>query len=684
MRTTLLTALAGLLLSGVAGAQEKAAPRWQIADDGAIVWRIDERIPHYDHIEMSGESLSAVLRYGVNGDGSFSMERSIVWPMLRTVPNNTHASLTRRFATDFLQAVTVDGQTLNGEQVQSIALDGKLTAVSRFTVGHDRDMRQRRSDLRPEIELTRIYAPSTTLPTLCELYVLKNIGSRRLEVCLPAQRIVYATDPARGVQGSYTLIAKTDHTESRLAVLNPGEELRFGASVQGVAGHQEEQSPIIEEELAERDALRRELRSKLVLECPDSVIVAEFEFAKLRAAESIFRTKGGLMHSPGGEAYYAAMWANDQAEYVSPLFPFLGYAKGNESALNCFRHYSRFINDRAEALPSSIIAEGDDHFGVAGDRGDCAMVAYGAARTILALGSESTAAELWPLVRFSLEYCHSKLNDKGVVASDSDELENRFPSGDANLCTSTLYYDALLSASYIAEQLGERRTAALYRTRADRLKECISAHFSACVEGYDTYRYYDGNDVLRSWICMPLVVGITDRAAGTVEALLSPRLMTPDGLLTQSGTRTFWDRSTLYALRGIFATGETEKATAFLEHYAATRLLGEHVPYPIEAWPEGNQRHLSAESGLFCRIFTEGIFGIRPTGFSSFELTPRLPEKWDRMALGNIYAFGGAPFDIRVSRRGERLDVRVVREGKIVCRKVIGSGQTVRIALPRE
>ncbi len=225
------------------------------------------------------------------------------------------------------------------------------------------------------------------------------------------------------------------------------------------------------------------------------------------------------------------------------------------------------------------------------------MVAYGAARTILALGSESTAAELWPLVRFSLKYCHGKLNDRGVVASDSDELENRFPSGDANLCTSTLYYDALLSASYIAEQLGERRTAALYRTRAGRLKECISAHFGACVEGYDTYRYYDGNDVLRSWICMPLVVGITDRAAGTVEALLSPRLMTPDGLLTQSGTRTFWDRSTLYALRGIFATGETEKATAFLEHYAATRLLGEHVPYPIEAWPEGNQRHLSAESG---------------------------------------------------------------------------------------
>ena len=37
---------------------------------------------------------------------------------------------------------------------------------------------------------------------------------------------------------------------------------------------------------------------------------------------------------------------------------------------------------------------------------------------------------------------------------------------------------------------------------------------------------------------------------------------------------------------------------------------GEHVPYPVEAWPEGNQRHLSAESALYCRIFTEGLFGL--------------------------------------------------------------------------
>ena len=116
--------------------------RWQIAEDGSINWLVDGRIPHYDHIEMSGEKVSAVLRYGVNSNGSFSLERSVVWPMLRTIPNDTHASLTRRFAHDFLAPVMVDRLTLNNEKVESIRLDGKLTVKSRFTVGHNRAMRE--------------------------------------------------------------------------------------------------------------------------------------------------------------------------------------------------------------------------------------------------------------------------------------------------------------------------------------------------------------------------------------------------------------------------------------------------------------------------------------------------------------------------------------------------------------
>ena len=75
-----------------------AAARWAINSAGGITWLVDERVPHEDLIEMSGLRVSTVLRYGVDANGAFMLNRSMVWPMLRTIPNNTHASLMRRFA----------------------------------------------------------------------------------------------------------------------------------------------------------------------------------------------------------------------------------------------------------------------------------------------------------------------------------------------------------------------------------------------------------------------------------------------------------------------------------------------------------------------------------------------------------------------------------------------------------
>ena len=65
----------------------------------------------------------------------------------------------------------------------------------------------------------------------------------------------------------------------------------------------------------------------------------------------------------------------------------------------------------------------------------------------------------------------------------------------------------------------------------------------------------------------PLTVGIFEKKTGTVEALFSPRLWSKDGLLTQAGTDTFWDRSTLYALRGVYSAGARERA---MEHMHIT------------------------------------------------------------------------------------------------------------------
>ena len=307
------------------------------------------------------------------------------------------------------------------------------------------------------------------------------------------------------------------------------------------------------------------------------------------------------------------------------------------------------------------------------------MIAYGAARYALARGDRAEAEELWPLIEWTLEFCRRKLTPDGVVASDSDELENRFPSGDANLCTSGLYYDALISATYLGKEIGKPNSQVQsYRKQAAELRKAIENHFGYEIEGFHSYRYYDGNDILRSWICIPLTVGIYDRAEGTIDALFSPRLWTDDGLLTQAGTETFWDRSTLYALRGVFAAGATEKGLEYLEKYSYRRLLGDHVPYAIEAWPEGSQRHLSAESGLYGRIYTEGIFGIRPIGFRSFEMTPHLPAEWEYMNLRSIRAFG-QDFDIEVKRSGAKLDVLVKNDAGTVLHKQVKPGDTLAV-----
>ena len=645
----------------------EARQYWNMNSDNGITWNVDKGDAHSDHIEMAGKRVATVLRYGVDANGKFSVNKSMVWPMLRIIPNNTGGCVMRRFDWDPLDAITVNGRSLKtNEQVKSISLKDALKVESDFNNGYYGSW-----------SLSRAYFPSTELPTLVEKYTLVNTGKKQIRVEIPEGGFVTTTDPAKGVKGSYRIEGKTDRNGA--FYLEPGEELTFSAHITATAPGETPVVPDADKELAKRGELVENLMSSLVLETPDSVINKMMDFAKVRAGESIYATKGGPLHGPGGEAYYAAIWANDQAEYVDPFFPYTGYEYGNQSALNSFRHFARFMNPEYKTIPSSIIAEGDDIWNGAGDRGDCAMIAYGAGRYALARGNRAEAEELWPLITWCLEYCKRQINEDGAVASDSDELEGRFPSGKANLCTSSLYYDALLSASYLAKELG-KPGAAQYRKQAAELRKNMDKYFAHEVEGFDTYAYYKGNDVLRSWICIPLTVGIDERAQGTIDALFSPRLWTENGLLTQAGDKTFWDRSTLYALRGVYAVGATDKATEYLKKYSNTRLLGDHVPYAIEAWPEGGQRHLSAESGLYGRIITEGMFGIRPTGFRSFTLTPRLPSEWNDMALRHVRAFG-ADMDINVERlSGGKLKVTVADGGKSKS-YTVREGQPINVKL---
>jgi hypothetical protein len=511
-----------------------------------------------------------------------------------------------------------------------------------------------------------------------EKYTFTNHASQEITVEVEGTPKIIRTNPAGGVTGEYIISAEVLHPGAKS--VQPEGSVSFAVAFAAREARSDRPGINLEAEEAARRQRVDGFRSALELETPDPVLNTAFAFAKIRAAESIYATKAGQMHGSGGGGY-ATIWANDQIEYATPFFPFLGDHAGNEAAINALRLFARYINAEYKPLPNAIVAEGIGGWYGPGDRGDMAMIAYGAARFALAYGDRQIGEELWKLITWCLEYCRRRANAQGVVASESDELEGRFPAGTANLCTSALYYDALNSTVLLGHKLGRNEPVLrTYQEQASKMRSAIEAYFGARVDGFDTYRYYDGNTVLRAWIGIPLVMGIYDRKEGTINALFSPTLWTEDGLLSQAGDKTFFDRSTLYALRGVLAAGETQRGMDFLTRYSKRRLLGDHVPYPIEWGPGGNQPHLAAESALYCRAYTEGLLGIRPTGLRSFSITPSLPKSWDSMRLKAMHGFG-VVLDLALIRVGNKLKLQTVVDGKRMPPRVVEEGKTLRIDL---
>ncbi|GLH71700.1 hypothetical protein GETHLI_02020 [Geothrix limicola] len=696
----------GLLASLTLAAQGPAAPdRWKLdAAERRVSWDVaaDQRLPHSDRIEMAGRRVAGIVSYGADAERNLLLERTCVWPTLRVAPNDTHASLMVRFRRDQAplwlngrnQALPVSGVTRFEPRVH---VEGPVPPRERLVrAAHQNGILRLETDLNGGLSLVREIFPSGEGTALLERWTLCNPGKEPRVAGVESLHVVtslpfsfvdkglqMAGQPAPAPitrEGSYRISIDCEGIPDR--PIRPGESVSVGLAFRAQRADEPVLPVAFDREREARIALVQGLRDALRLECPDPVLESLFDYSKLRACESIVETKHGPLHAPGGGSYYAAIWANDTIEYVAPFYPFTGYAYGNAASLNAISHFARYMNPGFQPIPSSIVAEGTDFWNGAGDRGDQAMFAFGVSRFLLALGDRAEAKTHWPLVKWSLEYCERKKTKDGVIASDADELEHRFSSGTVNLNTNMLTYGGLRSAADLAHELGEEDLAATYRKRSEALREAMERYFGAEVRGFHTYRYHDGLDELRAWICIPLTMGIDTRKQGTIEALFSPRLWTPDGLLTAEGSTTFWDRSTLYALRGIFYANEPDRALPAFRALSRRRLLGDHVPYVVEAYPEGNGRHLSAESALYVRVVTEGLFGITPRGFRSFELKPSLPASWDHMALRNVRAFGSA-FDLEVRRAAkDRLSVRVMQKGRAILDQTLPAGESLQVKLP--
>ncbi|TMM59007.1 six-hairpin glycosidase-like protein [Maribacter algarum] len=605
-----------------------------------------------DNIEMAGKRVAGIVSYAIDSLGKLAIDRQVFFPQLHPFIKENDPSwyvyrsyLKDTYSDAILPNLFVGDKQFAPGPVQKVVINGML---------HFKHLPSTSG-----IVLKRSFLPSSSERLFLEKLTLINAGQETISFQAKNRALEYKT---LGTDGEFITLISSDAPSE--FTLEPKGSITFSVRIAAVLNNEKTPSKSAKETYYERKAFLKQMSGSLNLETPNPILNTLFEFSKIRASESIFESKLGLIHSPGGGRYYVGIWANDQAEYVSPFFPYLGYSTGDESAMNMYRAFAKMTNPEYTKLPYAFEVEGLPPPSPL-DRGDAAMIAYGASQFALATGDKKVANELWPLISWCLEYSNRQLNKEGVVKSESDEMEGRVETGTANLSTSALYYGALRHATDLGRSIGKSKsTLKRYQRQSKALKKAIENYFGANIEGLETYRYYDGHKTLRHWICMPLVVGINDRKDDTIKALFE-RLWSGNGVHVEKNnpnpevSEIFWDRGTLYALRGTLLAGATEVSLNKLEEFSKERLLGARVPYVVEAFPEGSMAHLSAESGLYARVFVEGMFGINPTGLNSFTVMPRLPKGWDKMALRNIKAFR-QNFDVEIERNGEMATIRIV------------------------
>jgi hypothetical protein len=644
---------------------------WKITNRNSIIWDITSglKADHSDNIEMAGLNVASIISYDIDESGNLTIARDIIYPQLRTFNKSNEpewkeyrAYLRRTYGKEIQPNISNDNKIIIFEKVDSVEIAGKLIFYHKPVQG---------------LMLTRTLMPSMSERLFIEKWEIINQNDTKQ--VLSVGNSSYLTSE-EGYKGQYNLNVYSD-SPGEVSLL-PGEGYSF--AIYFSAGINDEPTDGFDyrEVENERDIFLTQIQDNFVLKTPDKVLNTLFYFSKIRAAESIYNSKMGKVHSPGGGNYYIGVWANDQAEYSGPFFPFLGYETGNEAACNAYKMFLKNIPEDFQAISSSFEIDGDKPC-CGKDRGDAAMIAYGASQYLLLRGNEALAKELWPLIEWSLEYCHRNINENGVVRSTTDEMEGRISTGEANLATSSLYYGGLKFGSCLANELGLKKEAKIYSQQRKVLAIAIEKHFGFNLEGLETYRYFEGNTHLRHWICLPLVMGIDERAEATTTALLE-KLWTEDGVLVElnpssDNSRVFWDRGTLYALRGTLKSGAIEESFGKLNAFSKKRLLGDHVPYVIEAYPENNMRHLSAESALYCRIFIEGLLGFEQTGFRSFTITPQLPDDYNELLLDRIH-LADTEISIKLERDQTKIHLMIHRVQSLIIDKMVNPGEIISVS----
>src|SRR6185503_8844445 len=144
--------------------------RWTIQPDGSIEWKIDDRLPHNDHIEMSGEKVSLWMQYGADTSGKSNFIRTIVFPTYRLLPASTTAHMMYDVKDADLPRILINNRLLKAGVINAAVATDQPEKV--MTIRHKGIMEVQSEIGRDKnVLLKRYFFPSVDKPIAIEKLV---------------------------------------------------------------------------------------------------------------------------------------------------------------------------------------------------------------------------------------------------------------------------------------------------------------------------------------------------------------------------------------------------------------------------------------------------------------------------------------------------------------------------------
>ena len=246
-----------------------------------ICYSIQKEKEYANHLEMAGFYAASIISYGADSSGNLRIMRHVAFPSLRMYPNLTGSHLDYNF-----KGITFSiNQKPAREKAIRFEFDGILHLFTDLS----------------GIEAEHCIFTAPNRKACVERVRLCNATGKAARVQIHNHDHPTETKPCYGMNRAvYRMYMQEDPCMQ--FDLQPGEAKTV--SVAYCAAEKGEQFIVdCEAESRSRQAFLKETETFFVVNTPDKTLNTMAAYAKIRACESIFQTKAGLMHSPGAAIF---------------------------------------------------------------------------------------------------------------------------------------------------------------------------------------------------------------------------------------------------------------------------------------------------------------------------------------------------------------------------------------------